>query len=223
MGLNVVFITLEMADYKVVKRIGSNLLNIPMSEYDKVAQDTDFMKRKLDKIGNGIMPPGTLIVKQFPTSQATVIDVENYLKDIEETSGIKINVVVLDYINIMSNHRNPNSDNTYIKIKQLSEDLRGMAVRHNFLIVTATQVSKGGWDSSDLKMENIAESAGLAHTADLVYGIIQDATMHANREYWLKVLKIRDGEGKGTKCRFDINYNLMKLTETSDTIAMSDM
>jgi hypothetical protein len=67
-------------------------------------------------------------------------------------------------------------------------------------------------------MQNIAESAGLAHTADMMYAIIQDSMMHAAKEYWLKVLKIRDGEGKGTKCRFTIDYNYMKLSETSDII-----
>lgn len=223
MGMNVAFITLEMADYKVVKRIGANLLGIPMSEYDKVAQDEEFMKRKLDKIGmGGILPPGHLVIKQFPTSQATIMDVENFLKEYEEVTGIKIQVVVLDYINIMCNHRNPNSENTYMKIKQLAEDLRGLAVRQNLLIVTATQTNRSGWDSSDIKMENIAESAGLSHTCDLILGIIQDSTMNLDQTYWLKVLKIRDGEGKGTKCKFKINYNYMKLSETSETTVVSD-
>ena len=27
---------------------------------------------------------------------------------------------------------------------------------------------------------------------------------------------IRDGEGKGVKCRLNINYNYMRLTETDD-------
>jgi hypothetical protein len=40
--------------------------------------------------------------------------------------------------------------------------------------------------------------------------------MHAKREYFLKILKIRDGEGKGTKCRFEIDYEYMRLTETQD-------
>jgi len=47
-------------------------------------------------------------------------------------------------------------------------------------------------------------------------GIIQDELMHAEQEYWLKILKIRDGEGKGMKCRLTINYNYMRLTETDD-------
>ena len=105
-----------------------------------------------------------------------------------------------------------------MKIKQIAEDLRAMAVRNDWLIITATQITRGGWDATEINMSNIAESAGLAHTADMMYAIIQDSMMHANREYWLKILKIRDGEGKGSKCRFEINYEYMRLRETGDVI-----
>jgi hypothetical protein len=201
-----------------MKRIGANLLGIPMSEYQQKSADRDFLKRRLDRISNGLMPPGKLFVKEFPTSQATVLEIENFLKSLEEKQGFKLKAIVIDYINILANYRNPNSENTYLKIKQIAEDLRAMAVRNDWLIITATQLTRGAWDATEVTMQNIAESAGLAHTADMMYAIIQDQMMHAAREYWLKVLKIRDGEGKGTKCRFTIDYNYMKLSETSDII-----
>jgi replicative DNA helicase len=170
----------------------------------------------LENVSRGVLPPGKLYVKEFPTSQATVLDVESYLKTLEETTGNKLKVIVIDYINILANYRNPNSENTYLKIKQIAEDLRAMAVRNDWLIITATQINRSAWDSSEVTMQNIAESAGLAHTADMMYAIIQDSEMHAKREYFLKILKIRDGEGKGTKCRFEIDYEYMRLTETQD-------
>jgi len=51
----------------------------------------------------------------------------------------------------------------------------------------------------------------------MMLGIIQDDLMRSSYEYWLKILKIRDGEGKGTKCKLDINYNYMRLIETDET------
>jgi predicted ATP-dependent serine protease len=163
-----------------------------------------------------LTPPGQLFVKQFPTSQATVPDIEAYLKQIEEERKIKLGVVVIDYINILSNYRNPNSENTYLKIKQIAEDLRAMGVRNKWLIVTATQITRSGYNSSDISMTDVAESAGLSHTADVMLGIIQDDIMRASYEYWLKILKIRDGEGRGVKCKLAINYQYMRLTETDD-------
>lgn len=216
MGHNTAVITLEMAAHKFVKRIGSNLLTIPIAEYQEKAHNKDYIQRRLESVGDGFTPPGQLFVKQFPTSQASVLDLEAYLKQVEEEKRIKLSVIVIDYINILANYRNTNSDNTYLKIKQIAEDLRAMGVRNNWLIVTATQITRSGYNASDISMTDIAESAGLSHTADVMLGIIQDDLMRANMEYWLKILKIRDGEGKGVKCRLTINYNYMRLTETED-------
>ena len=217
MGTNTVVVTAEMAAHKFIKRIGSNLLTININEYAEKARNKEHIKRRLETVGDGLTPPGSLFVKQFPTSQATVLDIEAYVNQIEEERQIKVGAVIIDYINILANYRNQNTENTYMKIKQIAEDLRAMGIRNNWLIVTATQITRNGYNSSDIGMTDIAESAGLSHTADVMLGIIQDDLMRANSEYWLKVLKIRDGEGKGTKCKLDINWNYMRLIETEET------
>jgi archaellum biogenesis ATPase FlaH len=216
MGTNTVVITAEMAAHKFVKRIGSNLLNININDYAEKAKNRDHIKRRLETVGDGFTPPGNLYVKQFPTSQATVLDIEAYVAQIEEELQIKVGAVVIDYINILANYRNQNTENTYMKIKQIAEDLRAMGIRNNWLIVTATQINRNGYNSSDISMTDVAESAGLSHTADVMLGIIQDDLMRANQEYWLKVLKIRDGEGKGNKCKLNVDYKFMRLIETED-------
>ena len=222
MGVNTVVITAEMAAHKFVKRIGANLLSIDISDYAEKAKNKDSIKRRLETVGDGFTPPGQLFIKQMPTSQATVLDIDAYLTQLDEELHIKIGAVVIDYINILANYRNPNSENTYLKIKQIAEDLRAMGQRHDYLIVTATQITRGGYNSSDITMTDIAESAGLSHTADVMFGIIQDDLMRANDEYWLKILKMRDGEGKGTKCQLNINWKYMRLIET-DNITNSNL
>ena len=216
MGANTVVITAEMAAHKFVKRIGANLLSVNINEYAEKAKNKEHIKRRLETVGDGFTPPGNLFVKQFPTSQATVLDIEAYVNQIEEERQIKVGAVVIDYINILANYRNQNTENTYMKIKQIAEDLRAMGIRNDWLIVTATQITRSGYNASDITMTDIAESAGLSHTADVILGIIQDDLMRANQEYWLKVLKIRDGEGKGTKCKLNIDWNFMRLTETHE-------
>jgi archaellum biogenesis ATPase FlaH len=220
-GENVAFISAEMGDSKVVKRLGANLLNISMDKYDEKSRDSDYMRRKLTSISGGIIPPGELFIKEYPTSFATVPMIEAYLKDLESIRGIKLKAIVIDYINILSNYRNPNSENTYMTVKQIAQDLRAMAVRNNWVVITATQITRGGYDSTEINMSHISESAGLSHTADVMFAIIQDSAMHMNREYWLKILKIRDGQGKGSRCRYDINYEYMRLHETDMIITTS--
>jgi archaellum biogenesis ATPase FlaH len=141
-GHNTAVISAEMGAHKFVKRIGSNALNISMGEYGDKAKDKNFIKRRLDRMSDGLLPPGQLFIKHVPTSQFSVLDIEAYLKELEEVKGVKMRVIVIDYINILANYRNPNSENTYMKVKQIAEDLRAMAIRNDWLIITATQINR---------------------------------------------------------------------------------
>ena len=213
-GHNVAIISLEMGDRKYVKRLGSNLLNIPISDYNQVSNDDEAMKKKLNNLTyDNFSVPGQLLIKEFPTSQASVNDIENYLKKVEETKGIKFKIIVIDYINIMKNWRNPNSENTYMKIKQIAEDLRGMAVRNEWAIITGTQTKQGDFDASDLTINSAAESSGLVATVDGMFGIIQDPIMYSNGEYKLKLLANREDGYKNSYKIFNVDYKYMRIIE----------
>jgi len=229
-GKNILYITCEMSAAKATRRIAANLFDITLEDYDILVEDPLKVKKKLNNLTTmSLMPLGKLFVKEFPTSQGSVLDVERYIKEIEETQRFKVDVVIIDYINIMCNYRLPNSESTYLKIKQIAEDLRGIAVKYNLAIITATQCGRNALDKSDINMEDVAESMGLIHTVDTCFGIIQtdDMRMGVGNEddsgtcvpfYYLKILKIREGEGRDTKFKIDANYNKMKLFERSDMV-----
>lgn len=214
-GYNTAFVSLEMSDRKVVKRLGANLLGIKVAEYNKIAEDTFEIKKKISALNseNPMEVLGSLFVKEYPTSTASVVDVENWLRKMEEMKGIKFRLVVIDYINIMRNWRNPNTENTYMKIKQIAEDLRAMAMRNGWTILTATQFTRAAFSASDVILEQISESSGLIHTVDSLFGIIQDEMMYMNQEYYLKNLANRDEGFKNSKKKFLINYDYMRIIE----------
>ena len=215
-GHNVAVISLEMNDRKYIKRLGSNLLGIPVNEYSDVVEDQVKLKKKIQSLTyDNLRVPGRLFVKEFPTSQASVLDAERYLKKVEEHNGIKFKVVVIDYINIMKNWRNPNSENTYMKIKQLAEDMRGMAMSNEWAVITATQTKQSDFDSTDLSINSAAESSGLVATVDGLFGIIQDPMMYANREYKLKLIANRDDGYKNAYKMFNVDYTYMRIVENN--------
>ena len=217
-GHNVGIISLEMSDRKYVKRLGANILGIPVGEYNDRAEDDQLIKKKIQSVAfDNLQIPGKLFVKEFPTSQASVHDVERYLRKIEESKGIKFKVVIVDYINIMKNWRNPNSENTYMKIKQIAEDLRGIAMANEWSIITATQTKQSDFDSSDLSINSAAESSGLVATVDGMFGIIQDPMMYANRDYKLKILANRDDGYKNAHKIFNVDYKFMRIVEDTNT------
>ena len=215
-GHNVAVISLEMNDRKYIKRLGANLLGIPVNEYSTAAEDEQRMKKKIQSMAyDNLRMPGKLFIKEFPTSQASALDVERYLRKVEEQHGIKFKVVVIDYINIMKNWRNPNSENTYMKIKQIAEDIRGGAMSNQWAIVTATQTKQSEFDSTDLSISSASESSGLVATVDGLFGIIQDPMMYANREYKLKLIANRDDGYKNAYKMFNVDYTYMRILENS--------
>ena len=220
---NVAIITLELNDRKYMKRLGSNLLGIRMSEYKDSAENDFLIKKKITNLAfENLRTPGELVVKEFPTSQASAIDVENWLTKVEQIMGIKFKIVIIDYINIMKNWRNPNSENTYMKIKQIAEDLRAAAQRNQWAIVTATQTKQSEFDATDLSMNSASESSGLVATVDGMFGIIQDPMMYTNNEYKLKLLANRDEGYKNSYKKFLVDYNFMRISEDPNSQIIND-
>lgn len=224
LNLNCCYVSLEMKDYKIAKRMSSNLFKIPINLYEEVSKDVGYMKRKKDDafIDNIGKPLGQLHIKDFPASTASVIDVESYLQKAQDIKKCKYDVVAIDYLNIMKNYRNPNSENLYVKIKEIAEDLRAMADRNDWTILSATQYNRSGGNTLEPTLANISESHGLAATVDTMFGIVQDSLLKSRNEYFLKALAIRDGEGMNSKKKFKIDYNLMTITEDAESAIIEE-
>lgn len=218
-GKNVMIITLELLDYQYLQRISSNLMGVSTGEYSKklIEKDSLWLKKNIRKVidyGDGYNPFGALYIKSYPTSTASANDIESFIRKKEETKGIKFDLIVIDYLNIMKNWRNPNTENLYIKVKQISEDVRAMALRNNWAIASATQINRTNVGSTDMSMTDISESMGLASTVDTLYGIIQSDLMKAEGEYVLKSLALRNSEDSGMRKKFLVEYPKMMIRET---------
>lgn len=218
-GINTAYVSFELGDRSVIKRLGSNLLDVPMDRYDEFAEQTTKVKNRLDLVGSDMLTsvPGELIVKEYPASSSGVPDIERFLQKLEEVKGKKFDFIVIDYINIMMDWRSPNSDNTYLKIKRIAEDLRAMATRNNWAIVSVTQITRDGFGSNDITTSNISESVGLLNTVDALFGIIQDPIMLLQNTYSLKALALRDAPGIDERQDYNIDYSHMKITEKLET------
>lgn len=213
-GFNTAYVTLELQEEIVNMRIGANMLNVPIDDYEELTKDQDLLKRKLGELKRGSLQPlGNLHVKEFPSSTMSTNDLRSYLVKAQDLLGYKFDNVFVDYINIMKNWRNPNTENLYMKIKQISEDLRAVAQEEQWAIITPTQTNRSGWDTTDLVIGNVSESAALLHTVDGLFGIITNPEMKARGEYYLKYLADRVSGMENTRKKFDFNSRFMRIDE----------
>jgi hypothetical protein len=96
LGYNTAYVTLELQEEIVNMRLGSNLLSIPLDDYEKISEDQDLMKKKLNDFKNSsFTPPGLLHVKEFPSSTASVNDIKDYLRKTEDILGKKFDNIFI--------------------------------------------------------------------------------------------------------------------------------
>ena len=218
LGKNTAYITLELQGELVAMRIGANLMNIPLDQYEDFAKDPGAVKMKLNNLKTSSLNElGRLIIKEFPTSSASANDIEMYLLKEEERLGIKFDEVYIDYMSIMKNGRMPNSENTYLKLKTITEDLRAAAQRNNWFIASVCQVNRTGMDSTDIKMTDISESVGIIHGVDLLYALITSPEMKAAGYYYIKCLADRVAGMDNTRKKFLIDWKYGRLTEDQNS------
>lgn len=188
-GKNVLYITLEMAEEAIARRIDSNLMDIRYDELELIPKD--MYEKKMDKIAS--TTKGKLIIKEYPTATAHSLHFKALLKELELKRKFKPDIIYIDYINLcMSSRLKGNvTANSYTIVKAIAEELRGLAVTTNVPIVTATQTNRAGFADSDVGLENTSESFGLPATADFMFALIRSEELDTMDQVMIKQLKNR--------------------------------
>ena len=207
-GLNVLYITMEMAEERIAERIDANLLDLTIDELREVPKDV-YVKR-LGRVKS--KTTGKLIVKEYPTASAGSAHFRHLLNELRLKKNFIPDVVYIDYLNIcMSSRMKMGANvNSYTMIKAIAEELRGLAVEFNIPIMSATQTTRTGYSSSDLNLEDTSESFGLPATADFMFGLISTEELESLGQLMVKQLKNRWGDTNYMK-RFVIGIDRSKM------------
>jgi Kyanoviridae DNA primase/helicase len=188
-GKNVLYITLELSEEMVSQRIDANLMDIEMELMPGLSKKT--FADKIEKIKQ--KTHGKLIVEEFATSGAGASHFRHLLNDLKIKKKFVPDVVYIDYINICisTRYKSLGNANTYMIVKMIAEELRGLAVDFNIPIITATQLNRSGFGSSNPGMEDTAESWGLPQTADLMFTMFETEDLKELKQIMIKQLKNR--------------------------------
>lgn len=206
-GYNVLYITMEMSQEEISKRVDANLLDIPMDELSKISKYE--YDKKMERIKR--TTKGKLIVKEYPTAQAHTGHFRHLLNELKLKKNFVPQIVYIDYINICASSRiKRGNSNSYEYIKAIAEEIRGLAVECDIPIVTATQLTRSGYSSSDIGLEDTAESFGLPATADFMLGMVSTEELDKLSQIMCKQLKNRLGNKQNNK-KFLIGVDRQKM------------
>ena len=207
-GLNVLYITMEMAEEKIAERIDANLLNIDLNELQSISRE-DY-ERKFSHLKNKTQ--GKLIIKEYPTAAASTLHFRALLNELQLKKSFKPDIVFIDYLNICASSRiKPGGAvNSYTYVKSIAEELRGLAVEHDVPIISATQTTRSGYTNSDPGLEDTSESFGLPATADFMFALVTNEDLEQLNQILVKQLKNRYSDPTHYK-RFVIGIDKAKM------------
>ena len=206
-GLNVLYLTLELSEDLVCMRVDAMTTGIGTKEIFKEIDDLEMKVRIIGK------KAGALQVKYMPSGK-TANDIRAYMKEFEIKTGRKIDVLLVDYLDLlMPQSRKISPADLFIKDKYVSEELRNLAVEKQCILVTAAQLNRGAVEEVEFDHSHISGGLSKIQTADNVFGIFTSRAMRERGRYQIQLMKTRSSSGVGQKVDLEFNLETLKISD----------
>jgi archaellum biogenesis ATPase FlaH len=209
-GLSGVYISLELSEELCALRTDAMLTS--MSTKD-IRRDIGTTELKVKMMGK---KAGEYRIKGFP-AQSNVNDIRSYIKEVQIQTGIKIDFVMVDYLDLLmpvSAKVSPND--LFVKDKYVSEELRNLAKELGVLFVTASQLNRSAVEEIEFDHSHISGGISKINTADNVFGIFTSRAMKERGKYQIQCMKSRSSTGVGQKIDLEYNIETMRITDPGE-------
>ncbi len=206
-GLNVVYLTLELSEALVSMRVDSMTTGIPTRD---IFKDIDNVEMKVKMIGK---KSGAYQVKYMPSGKTTN-DIRAYLKEYEIKMGRKVDVLLVDYMDLLLPiSKKISAENLFVKDKYVAEELRNLAMEKQCVFVTAAQLNRGAVEEVEFDHSHISGGLSKIQTADNVFGIFTSRAMRERGKYQIQLMKTRSSSGVGMKIDLDFDIDTLRITD----------
>ena len=209
-GHNVVYISLELSEQLISMRLDSMVSGYTTKEVMKNVDDVDLRVRTKGK------GAGKLRVK-YMQSGITANDIRVFLREYEIQSGIKVDALLVDYLDLMMPiSAKISAENLFVKDKYVSEELRNLAMERNILHATASQLGRSAVDEIEYDHSHIAGGISKINTADNVIGIFSSHAMRERGRYQVQFMKTRSSAGVGSKVDLKFNPDTLRIEDLEE-------
>ena len=207
-GLSGVYVSLELSEELCALRTDAMLTDMSTKDIRKDMDQTELKVKLVSK------KAGQYRIKGLP-AQSNVNDIRSYLKEVQIQTGIKVDFVMVDYLDlVMPVSAKVSPNDLFVKDKYVSEELRNLAKELNVLFVTASQLNRGAVEEIEFDHSHIAGGLSKINTADNVFGIFTSRAMRERGRYQIQCMKSRSSTGVGQKIDLDYNIETMRITDS---------
>jgi len=210
LGLNGVYITLELSEELTSMRIDSMLANISSKD---IFKEIDAVEMKICMIGK---KAGDLQIKYMP-AQSNVNDIRAYIKELQIKSGKKLDFVMLDYMDLlMPVSAKVSPSDLFVKDKYVAEEVRNLAKELQMLLVTASQLNRSAVEEIEFDHSHISGGISKINTADNLFGIFTSRAMREHGRYQLQLMKTRSSSGVGQKVELEFDIDTLRIRDAPE-------
>jgi len=209
-GMNVMYLTFELSENLVSMRLDAMTSEIPSRDIFKSIDDVEMKVKMIGK------KSGAFQVKYMPTGK-NANDVRAYLKEYEIKTGRKVDVLLIDYLDLMHPiGQKISAENLFVKDKYVSEELRNLAMELNCIFVTASQLNRSSVEEIEFDHSHISGGISKINTADNLIGIFTSRAMRERGRYQIQLMKTRSSSGVGQKIDLGFDVDTLRIFDIGE-------
>jgi replicative DNA helicase len=173
LGFNVLYVTLEVSADIIGQRMDANISERAIFELGSHIHDVK------EKVELWAKKAGKFKIFEFPTGSMRVTDLRRLIER-QKAKGIKFDLVILDYADLMAPERY--TDNMIENSKSVYVALRGLAMQENVALLTATQTNRQGSTAAVAKAEHVSDDFNKIRIADIIISINRTEEERAQKQ-----------------------------------------
>ena len=211
-GCGVLFISGEMAKRDIMHRMYSNLTGIPSQKFRKrnlAVKDYKAWARRIRRLRREQEAIPLEIVgmnRNFSTES-----VRDEIDRTEEKWGSKVDLICVDYLNIMSNPQVQSGSREWASQTEVVWDIKVLCEERGIVCWTASQINDSGVDAKTLSLSHVKYSRAIAETAPIVVGLLRDEEDELEGRIRLQVLKLRNAPSIGDMIPLNPDLERMRI------------
>ena len=210
-GKNGVYITLELSEGLCAWRIDSMMTDVATKDVFKQLDDVELKVKMASK------KSGEFYIKYMP-AQSTVNDIRAYIKTLQINTGVKIDFLCIDYLDLlMPVSAKVSPSDLFVKDKYVSEEIRNLSKELNVILVTASQLNRSAVEEIEFDHSHISGGISKINTADNVFGIFTSRHMREKGQYQIQLMKTRSSSGVGQKIDLSFNVDTLRIFDDGDS------
>ena len=209
-GMNVLYLTFELSEALVSMRIDSMVTDVPSRDIFKSIDDVEMKVKMIGK------KSGAMQVKYMPTGK-NANDLRAYIKEYEIKTGKKLDVILVDYLDLMHPiGQKISAENLFVKDKYVSEELRNLAMELNTVFVTASQLNRASVEEIEFDHSHISGGISKINTADNLIGIFTSRAMRERGRYQIQLMKTRSSSGVNSKIDLEFDVDSLRIRDLGE-------